>query len=219
MMKTILCYGDSNTWGANPSGASRFGPHIRWPGVLRDELNQYATASERDYWVVEEGLCGRTTCREDPVEGDKNGLRQLIPILDSHKPLDLVIVMLGTNDLKVRFNPTAWDIAQGAQLVGKSVLSSATGEGDTAPKLLLIAPPPTAKLTYFRPMFGSCKEISEAMAARYRQFATEIGAEFLDAGSIIVSSDLDGIHLEASEHRKLGLAVAAKVKEILDSPK
>jgi lysophospholipase L1-like esterase len=214
-MKTILCYGDSNTWGSDPAAGGRHGLHVRWAGVLRDILNEYAPPDDPAFWVIEEGLSGRTTCRDDPVEGDRNGLKQIGAILESHKPLDLVIVMLGTNDLKVRFSPTAWDIARGAQRVGKAVLTSETGGSASAPKLLLIAPPPTAKLTYFRPMFGDCGEISRAMGARFRQFAAELGCAFLDSGSIISSSDLDGIHLEAPAHRILGEAVAAKVKEIL----
>lgn len=214
-MKTILCYGDSNTWGADPATGGRHGLHARWPGVLRDTLNEYAPPNDPAFWVVEEGLSGRTTCRDDPVEGDRNGLKQIGAILESHKPIDLVVVLLGTNDLKVRFAPTAWDVARGAQRVGKAVLASETGNAGSAPKLLLIAPPPTGKLTYFRPMFGDCGEISRAMGGRYRQFAAELGCDFLDASSLIASSDLDGIHFEAPAHRTLGEAVAAKVREIL----
>jgi lysophospholipase L1-like esterase len=164
---------------------------------------------------VEEGLCGRSTCRDDPVEGDRNGLKQLLPILESHKPLDLVVVMLGTNDLKVRFSPTAQDVARGAQRVAAAALGSGTGPDGAAPKVLMIAPPPTAKLTYFRESFAGSGELSRRMGARFRQYAAEIGCEFLDAGEIIVSSDLDGIHLEAPEHRKLGEAVAARIRAML----
>ena len=95
--KTILCYGDSNTWGYDPVNACRYDRNIRWPGVLQKELGQA-------YYVKEEGLCGRTTVWDDPVEGHKNGLKQLTPILHSHCPLDLVVIMLGTNDLKMRYS-------------------------------------------------------------------------------------------------------------------
>jgi lysophospholipase L1-like esterase len=214
-MKTILCYGDSNTWGADPATGGRFDRFTRWPGVLRQILNAGSPAGDPDYWIVEEGLCGRTTCRDDPLEGDRNGLRQFLPILESHQPLDLVVVMLGTNDLKVRFAPTPQDAARGAQLVAAAALASGAGPAGAPPKVLMIAPPPTGKLTYFREMFAGSGEISAKMGARYRQYAAELGCAFLDAGEIIVSSDLDGIHFEAPEHRKLGEAVAARVAALL----
>jgi lysophospholipase L1-like esterase len=214
-MKTILCYGDSNTWGADPAGGGRFGIHERWPGVLRDILNQYAPADAPDYWIDEEGLNGRTTSRDDPVEGDRNGLSQFPAIAESHKPLDLVVILLGTNDLKVRFAPTAQDIARGAQRVAKAAMNGDLGRDGRAPAVLLIAPAPVARLSYFKEMFAGSEDISVKLAARYRQFADEIGCAFLDAGSVIASSDLDGIHLEAAEHAKLAEAVARKVKELL----
>nr|MDQ3302571.1 hydrolase [Actinomycetota bacterium] len=89
-MKTVLCYGDSNTWGSNPETGERFAPHVRWPGVLAWELGD-------GFCVIEEGLPGRTTVRDDPIEGaHKNGRTYLRACLESHKPLDLVTVMLGT---------------------------------------------------------------------------------------------------------------------------
>ncbi len=92
-IKTILCYGDSNTWGYIPATAGRYPPDVRWPGVMRKLLGE-------KYNVIEEGLNGRTTVWEDPYKPGRNGLELLIPILDSHNPIDLVVVMLGTNDLK-----------------------------------------------------------------------------------------------------------------------
>ena len=214
-MKTIVCFGDSNTWGADPATGGRFDHRTRWAGILGQLLNEGSPPDNPSYWVVEEGLNGRTTCREDPIEGDKNGLRQLVPILLSHAPLDLVIIMLGTNDLKLRFNPTAYDIARGAQLVAQAAMRSEAFPPGAKPKVLMICPPPTAKLSYFKSMFGDCGEISRQLASRYRQFAQEIGASFLDAGEYIRSSDLDGIHLEAEEHRTLAEVVARQVREIV----
>ena len=104
MKKRILCFGDSLTWGFNPHDCSRFDDDIRWTGVLQKLLGD-------EYKVIEEGQNGRTIAVDDPVEGEKNGLTYLIPCLDSHMPLDAMIVMLGTNDLKVRFGFTPKDIA------------------------------------------------------------------------------------------------------------
>jgi lysophospholipase L1-like esterase len=102
-IKTVLCYGDSNTWGSDPETGERFAPEVRWPGVLRQALGE-------GYWVVEEGLNGRTTVRDDPIEGaHKNGRTYLPACLEFHKPIDLVLIMLGTNDLKARFAASASD--------------------------------------------------------------------------------------------------------------
>jgi lysophospholipase L1-like esterase len=177
--------------------------------VLRAILNRGYPPESPAWWVDEEGLCGRTTCREDPVEGDLNGLRQVGPILGSHRPLDLVVVMLGTNDLKTRFSPCPYDIAQGAARVVRAIQDSRSGPGDRAPKVLMICPPPTVHAPVFEAMFGGSVELSKQLPPFYRQFAEETGALFLDAGTVIRSSAVDGIHLDPEEHRKLAEAVAA----------
>ncbi|MDR2631412.1 MAG: SGNH/GDSL hydrolase family protein [Spirochaetaceae bacterium] len=207
-MKTILCYGDSNTWGYNPTTGERYDHKTRWPMVLQRLLNAGAGEDEGRYWIIEEGLCGRTSCREDPVEGDKNGLRQLPPILESHSPLDMVALMLGTNDLKTRYNPCAYDIAAGVNRLVRAIKDSGAGPGNTAPRVLVICPPPTVDAPVFKNIFGDCVELSTKLSGFFRQFAQESGAEFLDAGKVIRSSKVDGIHFDPEEHYKLAAAVA-----------
>jgi lysophospholipase L1-like esterase len=213
-MKTILCYGDSNTWGYNPVTQSRHDHRTRWPMALKNILNKDAPPDDPAWWVVEEGLNGRTSCREDPIEGDKNGLRQLPPILESHKPVDLVAVMLGTNDLKPRFNPSAFDIARGVQNVAAAVLKSDCGPDNAAPKVLMICPPPTVDSPVFKHIFGDCVGLSKKLPPLYKAMAAECGAAFLDAGKYIKSSPVDGIHLEPEDHRLLAEAVAESVKSL-----
>ena len=169
------------------------------------------------YWVVEEGLNGRTTCLEDPVEGDRNGLRQLIPILRSHRPLDLVIIMLGTNDLKRRFRPSPYEISHGAQLVAKAVLASECGPEDSQPKALLVCPAPVSAAEAFAQIIDpGAFEISRKMAGHYKECAKECGAAFFDAGSVIsVSSPVDGIHWEAEDHINFAKAMAEQVRKLL----
>lgn len=208
-MKTILCYGDSNTWGCNPANEERFGLDVRWPGILRTTLGN-------GYWVIEEGLSGRTTVWDDPIEGDKNGKTQLPAILYSHRPLDLVIIMLGTNDLKMRFSVPACDIASGAGILVDIVNKSDCGPYSSAPQVLLIAPPPIATLTGFAAMFEGAEAKSKLFAQEYERVAKLKGCHFLDAGSVIVSSEQDGIHFDAPEHDKLGRAVAEKVRQIFE---
>ncbi len=206
-MKTVLCFGDSNTWGYNPATADRFPRDKRWTGVLRRELGD-------GYEVIEEGLNGRTTVWDDPIEGDKNGKKQLPSCLESHKPLDLVIIMLGTNDLKRRFSVPAFDIANSAGVLADIVHRSMAGVNNASPKVLLIAPPPTAKLTDFAEMFEGAEEKSKKFSKHYQRVAQEHGCEFLDTSKITVSSNLDGIHFEEGEHSKLGKAVAEFVKKL-----
>ena len=206
--KTILCYGDSNTWGWNPATEARYARHERWPGVFRQELGE-------GYLVIEEGLNGRTTVWDDPIEGYKNGKEYLIPCLETHKPIDLVIIMLGTNDLKMRFGVPACDVAAGACVLVDIVAKSETGPGDGAPPVLLIAPPPIARLSDFAEEFEGGTAKSKALSRHFRLAAEERGCALLDASEVITSSDVDGIHLDLSEHRKLGEAVAARVRQMV----
>ena len=206
-MKRVLCFGDSNTWGYNPATGDRFDRDVRWPGALRRVLGA-------GFEVIEEGLNGRTTVWDDPIEGYKNGRSYLIPCLESHRPLDLVVILLGTNDLKRRFSLTAFDVAQGAGVLVRDVQRSEAGRGGAAPALLLLAPPPVATLTYFGQMFDGAVEKSQRLGHYYRLVAEELGCHFLDTATVITSSDLDGIHFEAAEHARLGEAVAKMVLQL-----
>ncbi|MDY0091273.1 MAG: SGNH/GDSL hydrolase family protein [Candidatus Vecturithrix sp.] len=207
-MKTIVCFGDSNTWGYHPATKERYGRDERWTGALRNTLGT-------DYLVIEEGLNGRTTVWDDPIEGYKNGKEYLIPCLESHKPLDLVIIMLGTNDLKKRFSLSAFDIAKGASVLVSMAQCSETGPGGQAPKVLLLAPPPVAKLTEFAEMFEGSEEKSQKLGKYYHQVVQELGCAFLDTSDVIVSSNVDGIHFDLDQHRKLGKKVAEIVRTLL----
>ncbi len=207
-MKTILCYGDSNTFGSRPMSGDRYGLDERWTGVLASELGA-------GYRVIEEGLGGRTTIWEDPIEEFRNGKTYLLPCLWSHRPLDLVTIMLGTNDLKMRFHLPAYDIAAGAGVLVDLTLRSGAGPNFGAPQVLLIAPPVVGKLTDYADMMDDAVNKSSKFGEYYGRVARDYGCHFLDAGRAVVSSDVDGIHLDVGEHRKLGQAVAARVREIL----
>ena len=210
-MKSILCYGDSNTWGTAtlPRPDGRYAPHERWPGVLKAELGD-------DWLVIEEGLPGRTTVNDDPVEGDeKNGRTYLLPCLNSHKPLDVVLIMLGTNDLKARFGKSAWEIAAGVgRLIDIVKAAPNIGRGGQPPKILLVCPPPTRdSLPGYADMFAGAPAKSREMSGHYSRAAKARGAEFFDAGTVIESSIVDGFHLDPEAHRILGAAIAAMVRD------
>ena len=158
------------------------------------------------------GLPARTTVHDDPIEGrHKNGLAYLQPCLESHLPLDLVTLMLGTNDLKTRFSVTAADIASSVELLLREILARNAGPGGTAPRLLLIAPAPIVETGFLGAMFKDGAAKSRELAPLYEQVAARQGAVFLDAGATIVVSPIDGIHFERDQHQLLGEAVARTI--------
>lgn len=208
-MNTILCYGDSNTWGHEPISGVRFPLDVRWPGVLRKQLGD-------GYWVIEEGLNGRTTVMDDPVVDGRNGKKYLIPCLNSHKPIDLVALMLGSNDLKPKFSLTAYDIARGIFTLVEMIQKSGTGNNGAAPQILIISPPhvlPVEGDSDLKEEFEGAARKSHMLAKYYSEVAHSTGCRLLDAAEVVSASQRDGIHLEAAEHEKLGKAVAAQVKE------
>ena len=211
-MRTVLCYGDSNTWGAATVARpdDRYAPDERWPGVLRAGLGS-------GWLVFEEGLGGRTTVSDDPVEcnPDKNGARYLPPCLHTHKPLDVMAIMLGTNDLKARFNKTAWEVAQGVGVLVDIVKAAAVGRGGGTPEIIVICPPVILDRLPLHPdLFAGAPAKSRDIAKHYRAVGTERGVRFLDAGAVIKSSAHDGFHLDPDAHGGLGRAVAAEIGKI-----
>lgn len=208
-MRSVLCYGDSNTHGTPtvPRPDGRYGPAERWPGVLRAALGA-------DWLVIEEGLGGRTTVSTDPVEfdPDKNGARFLPVALHTHKPLDAVVIMLGTNDLKARFGKSAWEIAQGAGVLVDLVKRSACGPNESVPEVLLVCPPVVLDhLPSHADMFAGAPAKSRDMARHYQAVAGDRSVHFLDAGTIIRSSAFDGFHLDPEAHGVLGRAIATEI--------
>jgi lysophospholipase L1-like esterase len=207
-MKVIVCYGDSNTYGLNPSTRSRYAPEVRWTGVVQAELGP-------GYRVIEEGLNARTTNLDDVSEPYRNGLTYLPPCLESHAPIDLVTIMLGTNDLKARYNRCTADIAQAAGLLANIAGTMRVGPNNSPPRVLFMAPPVLLDHEGLEGMFCGALEKSMQFGRFYTMRAERNGHDFLDAGSIVVSSPVDGIHLDAPEHGKLGKAVAAKIREMI----
>lgn len=206
--RTVLCYGDSNTHGTVPMPTlldrRRLPRTERWPGVL-------AAALGPGWHVIEEGLPGRTTVHSDPVEGEwKNGLAVLPAILDSHRPIDLVVLMLGTNDLKPRFQVPPVQIAVSIERLVRLIAASDCGPGAMPPRLLLIAPAPVIESGSLAEVFGGGPARAR-LAAPYAEVAARYGAAFLDAGRVWTVSPIDGVHFDAAEHAKLGRAVAEAI--------
>ncbi len=210
-MKTIVCFGDSNTWGYNPATATRYAKALRWPSVFASALEAKVPGG---FEVIAEGQNGRTTVWEDPV-GQKKGSHYLLPCLESHKPVDLVVIMLGTNDLKHRFGLSSWDVAKGMVYLADLVKVSEFGPENKAPAVLLVAPPPFAAMSGFAQDFEGGAEKSLTLGRDIGALAATKGIRFFDAGTVIRSSDRDGIHLDPEEHEKLGKTLAELLPELV----
>ena len=212
-MKTIVCFGDSNTYGTpgmpDPDFWGRFGPDERWPGVVRQALGPGFT-------VIEEALPGRTTVHDDPIEGaDRNGLKALPIVLGSHRPIDLVIIMLGTNDLKARFAVTSADIAASVGVLVKAIRSSPAGTDSRAPQVLVIAPAVIDEVGFMAGPFAGGRAKSQGLSAAFAAAMGRLGVSWLDAAALITSDPTDGIHLAADQHAVLGKAVAQHASALL----
>ncbi len=214
-MKTIVCFGDSNTWGYMPgTDALRFAPDVRWPGVMRAALGDGFT-------VIESALNGRTTVFDDPLMVDRNGRRHLPTVLETHAPIDLLIIALGVNDLKQYFNLRADDIAAGAGVLAQLALDSDAGPqvdgGRTSPGVALVCPVrPVAAREAFGHKFDGAVERSADMPRAFAEVAQTLGVPWFDAGAVAKADDLDGVHLDADAHAALGRAMAEFVRGVLD---
>ncbi len=209
-MKQILAFGDSLTWGADPVTGHRHPIDQRWPTSLAGELNGTAH-------VIPEGLGGRTTCFDDhAAPNERNAVKALPMLLGSHYPLDLVIIMLGTNDLK----PQLCGFANGAQGGMRRLIQQVQlypwKTGVQVPKVLIVAPP-SCRLTRDNqpPAQNRSVEESQKFAPLYAALASELGAGYFDAGTVAEASAEDGVHLSADTTRKLGIALANPVRNLL----
>jgi lysophospholipase L1-like esterase len=181
----------------------------RWTGILQEELGP-------NYEIIEEGLSGRTTVLDDPIEGGyKNGLKYLIPCLESHAPINLVILMLGTNDLKSKFSLSAFDIAMGMGVLVNAIQKSGSGPDGNAPEVLILCPPPLGKQTFLKDLFKKGIQESKKLTDNYKKIAKLYNCKFIDAGKIIKPSNVDGIHYDAKDLEKFGKEVAKVVKKIV----
>ena len=212
-LPVVVCYGDSNTHGADGPTGRRHPRDVRWPGVVARELAGRAH-------VIEEGFGGRTTIWDEPFPPGRDGRAYLLPCLQSHQPVAVLVIMLGTNDLKAILRLGAPEIAAGAGSLVDLALASATGPGGGPPAVLLVAPVPLGPLTIASELwgFGAARETSARLASYYREVAAQSGAAFLDAGALVATDPSDGVHLDAAAHGVLGAAIAAAAAGLLSAP-
>ncbi|MHB8620625.1 MAG: SGNH/GDSL hydrolase family protein [Chloroflexota bacterium] len=209
-MRTVLCYGDSNTWGFDPATQRRFPRDTRWPGRLQAMLGE-------EWHVVEEGMGGRTTTLDDPLAPGRNGLDYLGPCLSSHAPLDAVVIFLGTNDLADRYGLTATDIARAAARLAGVVSKSDAGVDGSPPLAILACPPPVGDTNWGEGWAGAPAK-SALLSQRFSAVATDLGLELIDLGEVTRYSPLDGLHLDPDGHAAVADLVAGTLRRLFPRP-
>ena len=217
----ILCYGDSNTWGTvarcnTEDDEFRYDRLTRWPCVLQSELGS-------EYAVTEEGMGFRTTVYTNDAEKPwQNGLNLLEPVLHSHHPLDMVIVMLGTNDLRQPKLPEAEELQNGISRIVEFIRQHPEyGRNGNPPKIIIISPPfitpsrPDGRTEVYPLFHGAEGEaLSRQFPEEYRRTAQKYGCGFVNSQKLTVPDSADGVHIDAPSHIRLAKAVAEEVKRL-----
>lgn len=210
MTRTLMLFGDSNTHGTMPmaklSDLGRFGRDERWSSRLQALLP--------DWQVINEGHPGRTTLHDDPIEGPhRNGLKVLPALLETHRPIDVVLIMLGTNDLKERFSVNPGDIALSVERLVHEIQASSAGPNGEVPAVLVVAPPPVEEVGCLAEIFAGGAAKSLKLGDRMRAMAERNGLPFLDAGDLVKVSPIDGIHYGPEANSALAEAFAAAIRK------
>lgn len=208
--KRIVCFGDSNTWGADAEHSVRFEDDERWAAIAGELLGP-------DYCVLEEGLSGRTTVFDDPVTYGLCGAGFLPVCLMSHQPVDLLIIMLGTNDTKERFAATPYNIYEGLLRLVRTARALPVWRGEA--KILVTAPIIIGEKYKDTPVFGTmgreCDIKSRALPALFRECAWECSCAFLDCNELCTANTTDYMHLDRASHRALGERMAGEIKKLV----
>ncbi|QQS39408.1 SGNH/GDSL hydrolase family protein [Candidatus Woesebacteria bacterium] len=193
----ILCFGDSNTWGYIPASGKRYPVGVRWTSLLQEKLGN-------DFEIIEEGLNSRATDIDDPKHIGKNGLTYFRPCLETHHPIDLIILMLGTNDMKERFNRTPERITKGVENLLLSVKEFIEEEETIMPKIVVVSPPLVdEEVEGVKEKYLGAGEKSKHLGSLYEVIAKKYNCEFIDIAKLVSPSKKDGYHLEPEDHKKI----------------
>lgn len=213
-VKNILCYGDSNTYGYCPDGTGRYDVNTRWTGILQKKLGE-------GYKIFEEGCCGRTTVLDDPHRPYKNGKEFLLSTLEVSSPVDLLVLMLGTNDCKSVYHQTAEQIGKGIEELLQLVKNNPASNWGDIPEILLISPIHLKNSVWREELDLDFNEnsvqVSEKLKEVYKKIAEQEMCYFLAASDITEASDTDGEHLDKLGHQKMAAVIEQKIVSILFS--
>lgn len=209
-MKQILVYADSLTWGIIPSTRKRLDFNDRWPGVMENVLNE----NDQKFRIIENCLNGRRTVWEDPFKPGRNGFEGIEQVIEMNSPLELVILLLGTNDFQSVHSFNARHSAQGIRSLITSIRQSPIEPGMPQPSILLAVPPLIKPKGTIAVKFEGSEIKSQGLCEEYKKVAEELNCSFFDSSSVTSVSEVDGIHLDKDQHHVLGKAMAGKVLEI-----
>jgi lysophospholipase L1-like esterase len=209
-MKSVLVYGDSLSWGIVPGTRKRLSFSERWPGAMEVALAGKVR-------VIEDCLNGRRTVWEDPFKPGRNGLVGLAQRMEVNSPLDLVVVMLGTNDFQFSTPfTTPWSAAQGVAAIVNEMRRAPIEPGMVVPPILIVAPPKLRQAEWQpMPKFEGAHLRAASLAVELKQVASDLGCEFFDASAVAETSRIDGVHLDADQHGLLGAAMAVEISRLL----
>lgn len=206
-MKNILCFGDSNTYGYKPDGSGRYNCDIRWTGRLQKILGE-------EFNIIEEGLCGRTTVFQDELRPGRRGIDIISVAIESHNPLDVIIIMLGTNDCKTRYGASAHIIAQGIEKIVRKAQDYVSK--DT--KILVVSPIVLGRGVgeegYDQEFDKHSEEVSRGLAREYEKVAIQQNVFYMNAAEVAVPSVIDREHMDAESHKRFADAMSRKVLEL-----
>ncbi len=207
-MKQILCFGDSNTYGLIPNTSGRYDWGIRWTSLLDESVR------DKGYRVVEEGLCGRTSIFDDPLRDGRNGYKLITTLLETHKPVDTVILMLGTNDCKTFYDANATVIGKGIERIVDKIYNV-----DSSIKVLIVSPIHLGDGIWedgFDPEFDkNSVEVSKKLKSAYLDVANRKNTYFLAASDYALPSDADREHLNEHGHKQFASAIIDKINTII----
>lgn len=208
-MKQILCFGDSNTYGLIPNTNDRYEWGVRWTSLIDEGVR------DKGYRVVEEGLCGRTTIFDDPLRDGRNGYKHITTLLETHKPIDIVVIMLGTNDCKTFYDANAQVIGKGIERIVDKIYNI-----DSNINILLVSPIHLGDGIWeegFDPEFNKASvEVSKKLKNAYEDVAKRKNTFFLAASDYASPSDIDREHLNEQGHRQLAEAIIDKINVIIE---
>ncbi|ADZ93013.1 SGNH/GDSL hydrolase family protein [Marinomonas mediterranea] len=206
-MATVLCYGDSLTWGTVPNGGRYMKP-LRWTSILEELLGN-------DHQVINYGLPGRTTIWEDPFRDGRNGVSYIQAALETFGPVDVLVLMLGTNDLKRHFNVGAFEAAKGVEKIIERVRMP-NSQDFPSPSIIVVAPPnitePTGDMAE---TFSGAVEKSQYFHQHYQNMAMRNDCLFLNAAGVLQASTADGVHLDTNGNEALAKALVPFIEKLL----
>ena len=189
----ILCFGDSNTFGISPVDGKRFSESERWPTLLKQQLSI-------DFDVIEAGLPNRTLVNNPPFSGDKSGVKYLKPYLEA-QPLDVIIIQLGTNDLKARFALSAIEIGKALEELVLAI--KAFYQCKTLPKIIIVSPPRVHEVGSYKSIYAGASKKAEQLSIEFKAIADRQECVFIDGFTLIDACESEGVHWPYEEHKRL----------------